>query len=290
MKKSPLTLSIVTPVYNGEKFISQTIESIISQEGNFYIDYIIIDDGSTDDSLEIIKSYKNKLIQNEWSIRCLGIDIKYFTGPNRGQTQAYNKGFSIAKGDLFAWMNADDYYMPGIFDKIVKLYENNSEIDFIYGDCLKIYENSTKKPSIEPRPRPNETLDSLLSRGNSFELCFFTNSIFNKVGPLDESLQYCVDLDFWFKVFTKGKTLYIPETIGAFRLRAGSKTTTSQKEFAKERKILAKRYGGNIIPARQIYKIRGKIKFLNVLQKKYPKIYTVLKNIFYKMIDSLKYS
>jgi len=110
-----LKISIVTPVYNGESFLKQTIESIISQAGNFYIDYIIIYDGSTDTSLKIIREYAEMIRSEKWKPDCLGLELRYKTGPNRGQTQAYNTGFKMAKGGICAWMNADDYYLRGVF-------------------------------------------------------------------------------------------------------------------------------------------------------------------------------
>jgi glycosyltransferase involved in cell wall biosynthesis len=284
-----IKISIVTPVYNGARFMSQTIESILSQAGNFYIDYIIIDDGSTDNSLEIIKKYDSLVHTGGWKTRCLGIEMRYLTGPNKGQSRAYNTGFGMANGDLCAWMNADDYYMPGIFEHVSKLYENDPSLDFIYGDCLKIYEDGSKQPSIEPRPRPNETFESLRTRGNSFDLCFFTKRIFDKVGPLDESLKYCMDLDFWFKVMAVGKVTYIPKTIAAFRLWSGSNTVTKQDGFTKERKLIARRYGCTIIPSKDIYSLRGKMTFLNTVKNKAPKLYERLKKVFYNFTDIFRY-
>lgn len=284
----PITFSIVTPVYNGEKFLEQTIESVLSQEGDFYIDYIIVDDGSTDGSLKIIKKYDNLLNNNKIKIKCLGVKLRYVTGPNKGQSRTYNTGFSMATGDLMAWMNADDYYLPGAFEYITSLYTKDPEIDFMYSDCLKVYTNG-KPATIEPRPRPNETLESLRSRGNSFDICFFTKRIFDKVGPLDESLKYCMDLDFWFRVFTTGKTKYAPYTIAAFRIWDGSNTSTQQDKFAQERKKIFKKYGGNIIAPKKIYSLRKRISFLNQVQNKTPRLYSILKYIFYGIIDEFKY-
>lgn len=283
-----LTISIVTPVYNGARFIKQTIESILSQKGDFYIDYIIIDDGSTDNSLEIIKEHDRLIHKGKWSIQCNGINFRYLTGPNKGQSHAYNTGFKMAKGELMAWMNADDYYLPNTFDYVAKFYEKNLSVDFIYGDCLKVYENG-RPSTIEPRPRPEESLESLKSRGNSFDLCFFTKRIFNRVGPLDESLKYCLDLDFWFRVFAIGKIKYIPLTIAAFRIWPGSKTATQQSKFAEERKLIFKKYGGNVIPPKKIYALRKRMRFLNRIQTGTPRFYSALKRIFYQVVDIFKY-
>ncbi|MBI1974280.1 MAG: glycosyltransferase [Candidatus Zambryskibacteria bacterium] len=286
--KSPLTLSIVTATYNQSKYISQCIKSVISQEGNFYIDYIIINDGSTDDTASVIEKYDVTLKNGQWPVKCMGVEYRFVHRQNGGQASALNDGFRMAHGDIFAWMNSDDYYLPGAFQVVAKVFEEDPELDFIYTDCLKIYANG-RPSSIEPRPRPNETFESIRTRGSSFSLNFFTKHILEKTGYLNESLKYCIDLDQWYRIFQVAKVKYVPYTAGAFRWHPLSKTATSQKKFAEERGILAKRYGGNIIPSRKIYKFRGKMKILDVMKQRFPKIYGVLKKIFYKIVDSFKY-
>lgn len=283
-----ITLSIITPTYNQDKYISQTIESILSQEGNFYIDYIIINDGSTDNTLPIIEKYDKLLRDKIWPTKCLGISYRYINRKNGGQTSAINQGLKMARGYVCAWMNSDDYYLPGAFNEVAKMFESNLNIDFVYTDCLKVH-SSGRAPSIEPRPRENENFESLRTRGNSFALNFFTKRILDKVGYLDESLHYCMDLDLWFRIFKSSKAKYLPYTVGAFRIWEKSKTSTSQDGFAIERKILAKRYGGNIIPARKIYALRKKIRILNIFKEKTPKLYIHIKKISYKIIDIFKY-
>jgi hypothetical protein len=179
--------------------------------------------------------------------------------------------------------------MPDIFEQVAQLYEKDPSIDFIYGDCLKVYEDGTKKSSTEPRPRPDETFESLRTRGNSFDLCFFSKRIYDMVGPLDETLKYCMDLDFWFKVMAAGKVAYLPQTIAAFRLWSGSNTVTKQAGFDRERKIIARRYGGTIIPAKKIYALRGNLKFLNTIKRQFPAPYEKTKKLFYKIVGKFSY-
>ncbi|MBI2639340.1 MAG: glycosyltransferase [Candidatus Sungbacteria bacterium] len=286
----PITISIVTPTYNQARFIGQTVESILSQEGDFYIDYIIVNDGSTDNTLEVIEKYDKLMKTGKYPIKCKEISYRYWTRPNGGQTSAINEGLKAAKGSVLAWMNSDDYYMPGVFEKVAKVFTDDAELDFLYGDSLKIFEDG-RPPKAEPKPRPDETFESLRTRGNSFGFNFFSKKIIDKVGYLDESFRYCMDLELWHRIFQSGKVKYIPGTIGAFRVWEGSKTTTQQKKFAEERRIIAERYGGNIISPHSIYALRSRAAFtLNAFQRKTPHLYETCKKALYAAVDRLKYT
>ena len=284
-------INIVTPTYNQAQFLGQTIESVLSQEGDFYIDYVVINDGSTDNGAteKVIEKYAQLWQSGAVPVKCRGVSFRHWTRPNKGQTPTINEGFRSAKGEILAWMNSDDYYFPGVFEAVTKAFDSNPDVDFFYGDTLKVYEDGSRPATIEPRPRPDENFESLRGYGNSFIFNFFTRRIFDKTGPLDETLKYCVDLDQWFRIFKIGKTKYLPFTLGAFRLWNGSHTMTKQSEFARERTVVAKRYGANIIPPKKIYKWRGKIKLLNLMQGKTPRLYGGLKTLFYKMLNSLRY-
>jgi len=283
------TITIVTPSLNQGQFIEQTIKSVLSQKGDFFIDYIIADGGSTDNSIEIIKKYEKLLKEKKYPVMCNGIEYRWWSKPDKGQANAFNMGFKIAKGEILSWVNSDDYFFPDVFEKVAQVFENDRELDLIYGDCQKIHEGK-KVSSIFPKPRPDETLKSLKELGNSFILSFFTKKILEEVNYIDESLNYCIDLDLWFKIFEKGKTAYLPVIIGSFRIWGNSKTKTSQQEFAKERKLLRKKYGGNIIPSRSIYQFRKKISgILNIIQKRTPLFYEKLKKLFYTIINLFKY-
>ena len=284
------TISIVTPTYKQPQFVAQTIESVLKQEGNFYIEYIIINDGSPDNTKEIIEKYDALLKEGHWPIKCLGLSYICISRENKGQTKTINEGFHMAKGEILAWMNSDDYYLPGAFQAVVDAYEKDPGVDLLYGDTLKIYEDGNRPNTIEPRPRQNETLESLRTRGSSLLLNFFTRRIIDKVGPPDESYSYCMDLELWFRILSVGRSVYIPVTLGAFRLWSGSNTMTKQELFDEERRRIAKIYGGNMISNKKIYRLRDRIPGINVLQRKSPKLYTTMKDFFYSLVDLAKYT
>lgn len=283
------TISVITPTYNQAQFIGETIESVLSQEGDFFIDYIVVNDGSTDNTLSILEKYNERIKGGAWRARCAGVTYRYFTKKNGGTASAINEGLRKAQGEVLGWICSDDYYMPGAFSAVVKAFTGDPALDFIYGDSLKIYDDG-RPPKREPRPRPDETFESLRTRGNSFGFNFFSKRIFERTGFFDESFNYCWDLDQWMRIFKVGKTAYLPITLATFRIWSGSKTGSKEKKFAEERRIIRERYGGNVISPHAIYRLRGKIaRPMDILQKKAPRFYNILKKTLYTAIDKYKY-
>ena len=113
-------VSIVTPVRNGERFVAQTVESVLAQEYP-HLEYIVVDGGSTDRTLEILAQFSDR--------------ITIVRGPDAGQADALNRGFALARGEIFGWLNADDLYVPGAIDAVVKAFGDRSEIGVVYGEA-----------------------------------------------------------------------------------------------------------------------------------------------------------
>ena len=111
-------ISIVTPSYNQGEFLEETLVSVLSQEGDFFLDYLVIDGASTDGSLEIIRRYAELLEKDEWPVRCRGIRYRWMSEPDNGQSDALMKGFNLAEGEILAWLNSDDVYLPGALQKV----------------------------------------------------------------------------------------------------------------------------------------------------------------------------
>jgi glycosyltransferase involved in cell wall biosynthesis len=123
MPNNPV-ISIVTPSFNQDQFLEQTISSVLGQ-GYTNLEYIIIDGGSTDNSVDIIRKYSNSL--TFWK-----------SERDQGQSDAINQGFQRATGDIVAWINSDDYYLPGILLKIIEYFERHPQVDIVYGDLQVI--------------------------------------------------------------------------------------------------------------------------------------------------------
>jgi glycosyltransferase involved in cell wall biosynthesis len=110
-----LKFSIVTPSYNQAPYIAGTIESVLSQEGGFEVEYIVMDGGSTDGSVEIIKSYADRVAAGDWPVKCAGISMAWVSQHDKGQSDAINQGLRQATGDVASYINSDDLYYPGAF-------------------------------------------------------------------------------------------------------------------------------------------------------------------------------
>lgn len=178
-----VTFTILTPSYNHAEFIRQTIDSVLSQ--NYpRLKYWIMDGGSTDNTLSILKSYGQK--------------IHWVSERDAGQADAINKGFMKAKGDIVAWLNSDDFYEPGTLSKVADYFSKHPEIDFIYGDM-----NFVDRFGLHPKPC-NYLSDFSLSRLLKYcYICqpsvFFRWSVIDRVGLLNTEYSYAFDYDYWLR-------------------------------------------------------------------------------------------
>ena len=280
-------ISIVTPSLNQGQFIEQTIKSVLLQEGNFYIDYIIVDGGSNDNSIEVIKKYDKLLIFKKYPIKCKGISYRWWSRLDNGQSHAINQGFKITKGDILAWINSDDFYEPGVFDFIFKEFNKNSFLDLIYGDGYYLHEESKKR---ELGKSMSANFGEFLKRPRFLfqPSAFFTKRVVEKIGSLDESLDYTMDYDLWLRIFKNSNTLYVPKVLANARLWEKSKTVSQIEKFAQERIRIYKKYGGNIIDPHRIKEITNN-NFCRFIYQKMPRIYKLCRNVTYFLNDRLHY-
>lgn len=128
-----MKFSIVTPAYNMERWIAHTIESVLSQAGDFDIEYIVMNDGSKDSSAAIAEVYADKVMRGMYPIRARSVTMQVVTQENTGMYEAINRGFARATGDIFAWINADDMYQPGAFAGMTRAFDAFPEIDWLKG-------------------------------------------------------------------------------------------------------------------------------------------------------------
>ena len=208
MDKKPL-VSIVTPSFNQAQFIEDTIRSVLSQNYPL-IEYIVIDGGSTDGSVELIRKYADRLAF--WQSQ-----------KDLGQTDAINQGFNRANGEILAWINSDDTYMPNAIEDAVTYLMENPEVGMVYGDANFIDEKNT---IIGKFPAAQTNLKKL-HRGFVHipqQASFFRKTLWKQVGPLDPSFYFAMDYDLWVRLAKVAPIIYLPRAWANFRLHSDAKT------------------------------------------------------------------
>lgn len=227
--KDPLypKISIVTPSYNQAQFLERTILSVLNQ--NYpNLEYIIIDDGSTDRSVEIIKKYEKYLAY--WERQ-----------PNSGQANAVRKGFEISTGDILAYLNSDDTYLPGTFFKVAEAFRKNNDADLIFGNVFLIDKNDKRIGELRFTKFEFDTL--IYEGGNLHQTgAFWTKKIYKSVGSINPHLEYCLDYDFFCKVAEKGKLVHIKNHLANFRIHKAAKSYTIRHIARREHEEIMNRY------------------------------------------------
>lgn len=200
-------VSIVTPSFNQVEFLERTIQSVLSQDYP-RIEYIVIDGGSTDGSVDVIKKYQDKI--KVW-----------VSEPDKGQTEAINKGFAKATGDILAWINSDDTYHPKAVGEAVKYLIENPNVAMVYADCNFIDEHD----KVIGKFNAKQTNYKLLSEGFAHipqQTMFFRKKYWSE---LDPSFYFAMDYDLWTRIAKQAEIKYLPGKVWAnFRIHTSSKT------------------------------------------------------------------
>ncbi len=236
-----MKFSIITPVYNGEKYIAETIESVLSQEGDFEIEYLIEDGGSTDETLTIIKSYAEKTEAGTYRIKCTNVSIALTSEKDNGMYDAINKGFARATGDIYAYINADDTYSPGAFSRISRTFIAYPEIHWLKGITSYLYDDG-RPPQRGTCHIYNQKwiVRGIYGRNAYFiqqDSVFWKKEIWKKVGGSDTRLRYAGDYDLWIR-FAKITPLWsLNALISSFRKREGQLSSNMGPYREEQRKV-----------------------------------------------------
>ncbi len=232
MTELPL-VSIITPSLNQARYLESTIESVLSQDYS-RLEYIIVDGESTDGSLDIIRKYESKLA---W----------WVSEKDSGQTEAINKGFERAKGDIFAWINSDDTYEPAAVNRAIRFLMDNPDVGLVYGDANYI-NNAGKVIGKFPAA---QTDDRRLRRGYVHipqQAAFFRAHLWHSVGPLDPSFYFAMDYDLWRRIARQSKLYYMKGQIFAnFRIHTSGKSILADDRCWPEMLRVHYREGGSFL-------------------------------------------
>ncbi len=246
------TISVVIPSYNQGAFLEKTIRSVLMQ--NYPgLELIVIDGGSTDNSVEIIQKYATQL--DYW-----------VSEKDHGQADAINKGLSRATGEILYWINSDDYLLPKALYHIGS-FDWQPDIGAVVGIGHKVdlHDQIQYTPAV---PELNyEAFLNWVGYGNFMQpACFFSAKAWKECGPLNESLHYCLDVDLWLKISQKFKFEKIEQNLAHAYIHPDAKTTAERERSRAETALLIATYPGGFEAARQsLYKDSDQLAVLKKL-------------------------
>lgn len=231
-----MKISIVTPSFNQGAYIRRTIDSVLSQRGDFELEYRVIDGGSTDDTLEILKSY--------------GTDVAWMSECDEGQVDAINKGLTTATGDIVGWLNSDDLLQPGALARVAETFSAHPEAIWVHGRCSIIDEDDREVrrwvSAYKHFRSRRHSFENLLTENYISQMtAFWRRDAHDEIGYLDTSVRLAFDYDFFLRLAGLGDPVFIDEPIACFRWYAGSKSGGGFVEQMRETNELARRYRSN---------------------------------------------
>lgn len=270
-----MKFSIVTPTYNHKKYIDTTIKSVLENKKHYpNVEYIVIDGNSKDGTQDVVRSYGSE------------VDL-FISEPDKGQSDAINKGFTHATGDIYAYINSDDYYYPETFKKVAKIFEENPDIDVVYGNCTFVTEDEQFYryfTEIEPYSeyRLRSCTDFIMQPA-----CFWRKEIYDKCEGFTKDFHFGFDWEMWCRMAKHGaKFHYERELFAVNREFEETKTSTGGDKRLQELKQINKLHMMSRLPYAYYSYTQGE------LRTKYPhmtntleKIITRFKIYFYRLMS-----
>jgi glycosyltransferase involved in cell wall biosynthesis len=225
-------VTVVTPSFNQGRFIRETIDSVLGQ-GYPAVEYLVMDGGSTDGTVDVLKDY--------------GERIAWVSEPDGGQSAAINKGWRQARGTVLAYLNSDDTYLPGAVERAVAALRQQPEVDVVYGEGYHVDVAGRILDRYPTEPFSPERLA---------EACFICQpTVFirrraaERVGYLDESLQFCMDYDLWIRLACVARFAHVPEYLATSRLHPDNKTLSQSARVHAEILRVVWRHFGHVPPS-----------------------------------------
>jgi len=214
-------VSIVTPSYNQGQFIGATLDSILSQDYP-NLELIVMDGGSTDNTVDVLKTYTDPR-------------LSWVSERDNGQTHAINKGLARAKGEILAYLNSDDVYMPNMIAFSVDYLEKHPDIGAVYGDNYLIDAEGNTLSLRRSFPFPQSLKEVRISQPS----LFWRKSVTDKIGLFDERFHYTMDTEYWWRMAINGFQLaYVEGGRAGYRLHGTSKTVSQEKGFIRDHHLL----------------------------------------------------
>ena len=229
-----MKISLITPSYNQAEFIQCTMESVLAQTGHFELEYVVLDGGSTDGTVDILRSYGNR--------------INWHSERDDGQVDAINKGFRAATGEVVGWLNSDDVLLPGALQRVADAFKVIESVQWVFGDCIVVDRKGTevrnwvtayKRYQAKRYSRQRLLASNFISQMT----VFWRRDLIDKVGLLDASLLLAFDYEYWLRLANVCDPVYIDAPQAAFRWYTTSKSGGNVSEQCREDESIAARHG-----------------------------------------------
>lgn len=256
-------ISIVTPSFNQGRFIEETIRSVLLQ-GYPNLEYIIIDGGSTDNSIEIIKKYEKWLAY-------------WVSEPDRGQSHAINKGFEKATGKIYAWLNSDDYFLKDALRNIAMAYHTSPKAGAWCGGCLLVNAEGNTLRIHRPNRVDVEGIADWSKNYFAQPSCPFSEEAWRAFGPLEEELHYEMDFALWLKIAKDLRIQKLESVLAAAHIHGDSKIGRGEGPFKVEQVSIQIRHGYERLAIRDINQWMAQHA---ELEKKYEELRNKLNRIY----------
>ena len=245
-------ISVVTPSRNQGRYLDETVASVLDQEGDFALDYVVVDGASTDDSVAVLRRYESRLRTGEWPVRCRRIRFRWLSEPDSGQSHALSKGLEMTTGDLLGWLNSDDTYLPGALQTIVGAFARDTACAVVYGRAHYIDKSGKQLGAYptEPFSRERFALVNFVAQPSTF----FRRTTLEHVGGPEVGLHYVMDYDLWLRMSAHGCFQYVETYLSNYRLHDESKTIDSRHALENAREcfhVVHKHFGW--APANRVY-------------------------------------
>lgn len=231
-----MKVSIVTPSFNQLKYLRETASSVLDQAGRFDLEWIVIDGGSTDGSVEYLRSLEDPR-------------VRWISEKDTGQSDAINKGLSLVSGDIVGWINSDDLYVPGALQAVVDAFSAQEQARWAVGryEIVDDAGQPIRQRIVRYKERQlrDYTYRAILRENIIPQPAVFWRADFGReVGLLDTSLHFTMDYDLWLRMGWQHDPLFIDHVLARFRVHSESKTGVIDRRQFDEGYAVAKRYAG----------------------------------------------